>query len=145
MRSAAYAKNSIRNEKPTASLILNTRKPLPLLLTVCSERRRTNRTCSSALKNQMVLVQTLSDNNQSKLESNEQQIDEVIRRRCIELIRVVLFQYRTEVETLRRQLITQQQVSRCQRRRLIRGCRLGISTGDERAERNARLASTSLR
>ncbi|CAF0767907.1 unnamed protein product [Rotaria sordida] len=46
-----------------------------------------------ALKNQMTLVQTLSDNNQAKLNNNEQQIE----------------QYRTEIESLRRQLATQQQ------------------------------------
>ncbi|CAF4597483.1 unnamed protein product [Rotaria socialis] len=45
------------------------------------------------LKNQMTLVQTLSDNNQAKLNNNEQQID----------------QYRTEVDSLRQQLTTQQQ------------------------------------
>ncbi|CAF1221919.1 unnamed protein product [Adineta ricciae] len=47
----------------------------------------------TALKNQMMLVQTLSDDNQSKLESNEQQIE----------------QYRNEIEALRRQMLAQQQ------------------------------------
>ncbi|CAF2997874.1 unnamed protein product [Rotaria sp. Silwood2] len=46
-----------------------------------------------ALKNQMTLVQTLSDNNQANLNNNEQQIE----------------QYRTEIESLRRQLTAQQQ------------------------------------
>ncbi|CAF3620474.1 unnamed protein product [Adineta steineri] len=50
----------------------------------------------TALKNQMLLVQTLSDNNQTKLDNNEQQIE----------------QYRTDIESLRRQLITQQQECR---------------------------------
>ncbi|UJR33209.1 hypothetical protein I4U23_020664 [Adineta vaga] len=64
----------------------------------------------TALKNQMMLVQTLSDNNQTKLETNEQQVE----------------QYRAEVETLRRQMLTQQQEFRSEtneRKEMLALCR----------------------
>ncbi len=71
MKFVVYVKNLILNEKQMVYLIHNICKMIYFNLLF-----RENHVFR-ALKNQMTLVQTLSDNNQTKLDHNEQQTEQV--------------------------------------------------------------------
>ena len=70
MKFVVYVKNLMLNEKWMEFLIHNICKNLIISILFKSFLYR-------ALKNQMTLVQTLSENNQTKLDHNEQQVDQV--------------------------------------------------------------------
>lgn len=74
MKFVVYVKNWMLNEKLMEYLILN----ICMIFYSFSYRIIS---LFSALKNQMTIVQTLSDNNQSKLDHNEQQMEQVISYR----------------------------------------------------------------
>jgi hypothetical protein len=71
MKFAVYVKNLMLNEKQMVFPILNTCKRL-ILFTFRNESH-----LFRALKTQMTVVQNLSDNNQTKLDNNENQLEQV--------------------------------------------------------------------
>ncbi len=71
MKFVVYVKNLMLNEKQMVFPILNTCKGLILFIF------RNESHLFRALKTQMTLVQNLSDNNQTKLDNNENQLEQV--------------------------------------------------------------------
>ncbi len=74
MKFVVYVKNLMLNEKRMVCLIHNICKIIYSKFLISKKKHYL---LFRALKNQMTLIQTLSDNHQTKLNNNEQQIEQV--------------------------------------------------------------------